>query len=173
MRRRQVQNLLVFDLLSLGAPMLLMGDEVRRTQGGNNNAYCHDDPTSWFDWTAVERHADLLRFTQGLIRMRRRVWRSVLDMPDDDGPPRHPPDASIEWSGVRIGPPDLGDDSHSVALTLRADAGALHLSSTPTGSRSNSRCPRPTCTPGSGDGSSTRASTRRTTSSRTSASRPR
>ena len=53
--------------------MLLMGDEVRRTQGGNNNAYCHDDPTSWFDWTAVERHADILRFTKGLIRIRRRV----------------------------------------------------------------------------------------------------
>ena len=52
--------------------MLLMGDEVRRTQGGNNNAYCHDDPTSWFDWTAVERHADVHRFTQALIGLRRR-----------------------------------------------------------------------------------------------------
>ena len=64
LRARQIRNLLALDLLSLGAPMLLMGDEVRRTQGGNNNAYCHDDATSWFDWTAVERHADVLRFTQ-------------------------------------------------------------------------------------------------------------
>ena len=53
LRGRQVRNLLAIDLLSLGVPMLLMGDEVRRTQGGNNNAYCHDDPTAWFDWTGA------------------------------------------------------------------------------------------------------------------------
>jgi glycogen operon protein len=46
-------------LLSLGVPMILMGDEVRRTQRGNNNAYCHDDETSWFDWTLLEEHADV------------------------------------------------------------------------------------------------------------------
>src|SRR4029079_9598228 len=126
LRGQQVRNFLVFDLLSLGAPMLLMGDEVRRTQGGNNNAYGHDDPTSWFDWTAVERHADIHRFTQGLIRIRRRV-ASVLDMPDDAGLLDMLKDASLEWSGVEVGQPDLGDDSHSVALTIRADAGALHL----------------------------------------------
>ena len=50
-RRRQVKNFLVVNMLSLGVPMLLMGDEVRRTQGGNNNAYCLDDPTGWFDWS--------------------------------------------------------------------------------------------------------------------------
>ena len=44
--------------------MILMGDEVRRTQGGNNNAYCHDNETSWFDWTLVEKHADVHRFVQ-------------------------------------------------------------------------------------------------------------
>ena len=49
LRERQIKNFLVLDLLSLGVPMLLMGDEVRRTQQGNNNAYCQDDPTSWFD----------------------------------------------------------------------------------------------------------------------------
>ena len=70
---RQVRNFLALDLLAMGAPMLLMGDEVRRTQLGNNNAYGHDDPLSWFDWTAVDRQADLLRFTRGLIRLRRQV----------------------------------------------------------------------------------------------------
>ena len=54
-------------LLSLGVPMILMGDEVRRTQGGNNNAYCHDDESNWFDWTLVEKHADVHRFVQLLL----------------------------------------------------------------------------------------------------------
>ena len=61
-RRRQIKNFLVVNLLSLGVPMLLMGDEVRRTQGGNNNAYCANDATSWFDWSgprAQRRHPAL------------------------------------------------------------------------------------------------------------------
>jgi pullulanase/glycogen debranching enzyme len=53
-------------LLALGTPMLLMGDEVRRTQRGNNNAYCHDDETSWFDWTLLARHSDVHRFVKRL-----------------------------------------------------------------------------------------------------------
>ena len=64
LRNRQVKNMLTVTLLSLGVPMILMGDEVRRTQGGNNNAYCHDDESNWFDWTLLEKHADVLRFVQ-------------------------------------------------------------------------------------------------------------
>ena len=126
LRARQIRNLLVWDLLALGVPMVAMGDEVRRTQGGNNNAYGHDDPTSWFDWTGVERHADILRFTTALIAIRRRI-RTVLDVPPDTGLLDILRDASLDWSGVTVGQPDLGDDSHSIALTLRADQGALHL----------------------------------------------
>ena len=66
LRRRQVKNFLTATVLSVGLPMLLMGDEVRRTQRGNNNAYCHDDETSWFDWTLLEKHADLRRFVSML-----------------------------------------------------------------------------------------------------------
>ena len=50
-----MKNFLAITLLSLGTPMLLMGDEVRRTQRGNNNAYCQDNEISWFDWTLLER----------------------------------------------------------------------------------------------------------------------
>ena len=57
-------------MLSLGLPMILMGDEVRRTQHGNNNAYCQDNETSWFDWTLVARHADVHRFVKLLIARR-------------------------------------------------------------------------------------------------------
>ena len=51
LRNRQVKNFLTATMLSLGVPMIVMGDEMRRTQGGNNNAYCQDNETSWFDWT--------------------------------------------------------------------------------------------------------------------------
>ena len=64
LRNRQVKNFLTVTLLSLGVPMILMGDEVRRTQGGNNNAYCQDNEISWFDWTLLEKHADVHRFVQ-------------------------------------------------------------------------------------------------------------
>jgi len=57
LRNRQVKNLLTVTLLSLGLPMISMGDEVRRTQQGNNNAYCQDNEISWFDWTLVAKHA--------------------------------------------------------------------------------------------------------------------
>src|SRR6185369_6492408 len=70
LRNRQVKNMLTVTLLSLGVPMMLMGDEVRRTQGGNNNAYCLDDESNWFDWSLVEKHADLLRFVSLLIARR-------------------------------------------------------------------------------------------------------
>ena len=62
LRNRQVKNFLALTLLSAGTPMLLMGDEMRRSQGGNNNAYCQDNEISWFDWSLVDRHADVKRF---------------------------------------------------------------------------------------------------------------
>ena len=68
-RARQRRNFLATLLLSAGVPMLLGGDELGRTQGGNNNAYCQDDEISWFDWSSTD--ADLLAFTQQLIALRR------------------------------------------------------------------------------------------------------
>jgi glycogen operon protein len=67
LRRRQVKNLLTLELLAVGVPMLTMGDEVRRTQLGNNNAYCQDSEISWFDWRLLDEHADVHRFTKLLI----------------------------------------------------------------------------------------------------------
>ena len=68
-RLRQRKNLLATLLLSAGVPMLLGGDELGRTQGGNNNAYCQDNEISWYDWDAVD--TELLAFTQSLISLRR------------------------------------------------------------------------------------------------------
>ena len=70
LRGRQSRAILATLLLSLGVPMLLGGDELGRTQRGNNNAYCQDDEISWFDWSAADE--DLLRFTRGLIDLRKR-----------------------------------------------------------------------------------------------------
>ncbi len=72
LRRRLARNHLAVLMLSQGVPMLLAGDEVLRTQRGNNNAYCQDNEIAWFDWSLVERHADFLRYTRELIRLRRR-----------------------------------------------------------------------------------------------------
>jgi isoamylase len=71
LRTRQMKNALLILLTSRGIPMVLAGDEVGQTHQGNNNTYCHDSPLSWFDWSLVEHNAELLRFTQGMIELRR------------------------------------------------------------------------------------------------------
>jgi 4-alpha-glucanotransferase len=72
LRARQQRNLLASLLLSQGVPMLLGGDEMGRSQAGNNNAYCQDNAISWFDWKLDERRRRLFDFTRQLIALRRR-----------------------------------------------------------------------------------------------------
>jgi glycogen operon protein len=114
LRNRQVKNFLTVTLLSLGVPMILMGDEVRRTQGGNNNAYCQDNETSWFDWSLLEKHADLHRFVRLLIA--RRVLRDVEHEQQRVSLTTFLREANKAWHGVRLHQQDWGDCSHSVAL---------------------------------------------------------
>jgi glycogen operon protein len=107
--------------------MMLMGDEVRRTQRGNNNAYCLDDESTWFDWSAVARHADIHRFVRQLIalRMARALPLQRFDTTLNELIRQH----RVEWHGVTLGEPDWGDASHSLAATIHVDADrvALHL----------------------------------------------
>ncbi len=117
LRTREVKNFFTVTMLSAGMPMMLMGDEVRRTQGGNNNAYCQDNETSWFDWTLLAKRADVHRFVTLLNA--RRVLR-------DEEPERLRvalnqliQQADITWHGVRLHQPDWSHGSHSVALTAR------------------------------------------------------
>jgi glycogen operon protein len=127
LRNRQVKNFLALTLLSTGTPMLLMGDEIRRTQHGNNNAYCLDDETTWFDWSAVDRHANLHHFVRQLIAFRRLRTLPVdrFDMTLNELIALHP----VEWHGVTLREPDWSDTSHSLAVTvhINADRVALHL----------------------------------------------
>jgi len=127
LRNRQVKNCLALTLLSLGVPMILMGDEVRRTQRGNNNAYCHDNELSWFDWSLVDKHADLLRFVRLLIE--RRVLRDVGHERARTSLTTMLERARKAWHGVRLDQPDWGDGSHSVALNaeLQNDGLEFHL----------------------------------------------
>ena len=118
LRNRQVKNFLALNLLAAGTPMLLMGDEVRRTQQGNNNAYCQDTAINWFDWTLLDRHADIHRFvkTLNLFRQRRDVVVEDAVLSLNELLRR----ARIEWHGVALNHPDWSDHSHALAFTLRS-----------------------------------------------------
>jgi glycogen operon protein len=115
LRARQIKNFFAVTMLSAGMPMMLMGDEVRRTQGGNNNAYCQDNETSWFDWRLVAEQAGLHRFvtllndcrvSRSVEQERRRVPLSqMLRL------------SHITWHGVTLNAPDWSDASHSIAFT--------------------------------------------------------
>ena len=118
LRNRQVKNFLALLFLSTGTPMLLMGDEVRRTQRGNNNAYCQDNEISWFDWTLLERHADVHRFVKVLNVFRQR--RDIVDQASTSTLRELLRRANIDWHGVTLNQPDWSDHSHSLAFTIRS-----------------------------------------------------
>jgi len=130
LRRRQVKNLIISTLISIGVPMLLMGDEMRRTQRGNNNAYCQDNEISWLDWSLLERHSDIHRFVRTAIahRLRWREWiETEIGAAQSVGPSLNEllRSAHFHWHGIRLGQPDWGEDSHSLACTIRSGPGHL------------------------------------------------
>ncbi|GHA50720.1 glycogen debranching protein GlgX [Photobacterium aphoticum] len=116
LRHRQCKNMLATLFLSLGTPMLSMGDEIRRTQQGNNNAYCQDNPLSWMDWTLVDKHADLMRFVTLLSEIR--TAEPVFDWNMHISLNEVLEDVSIRWHGVKPDQPDWSEHSHSLALTV-------------------------------------------------------
>ncbi len=114
LRNRQVKNLVTAVMLSGGVPMFVMGDEVRRGQRGNNNAWCQDNETSWFDWSLLSTHADVLRFVTLLIE--RRVIRDVeherkrLNLAQALAETKH------VWHGVKLDQPDWSPFSHTIVF---------------------------------------------------------
>lgn len=116
LRNRQVKNFLAVTLLSLGMPMILMGDEVRRTQRGNNNAYCLDDETNWFDWTLVAKHADVHRFVTLLNA--RRLLRDIEHERQRMSLTQLIRQATKAWHGVKLHQPDWSPHSHSIAFAM-------------------------------------------------------
>jgi glycogen operon protein len=125
LRNRQVKNFLVLELLAAGTPMVLMGDEVRRSQGGNNNAYCQDGEISWFDWSLLERHADIHRFVKLLNAFRQR--RDTVAEGRKVSLNQLLQRAKIQWHGVVLNRPDWSEHSHSLAFTLPTLRGRFRL----------------------------------------------
>jgi isoamylase len=118
LRNRQVKNFFALELLAVGTPMLLMGDEVRRTQRGNNNAYCQDSDLSWFDWNLLKRHGDVHRFVKALNTFRQR--RDVVVEGAALSLNQLLRQARIDWHGVVLAHPDWRDNSHSLAFSLES-----------------------------------------------------
>ena len=118
LRNRQVKNLLTATLISLGLPMLLMGDEMRRTQCGNNNAYCFDDERVWLDWSLLTKHADVHRFVKLLAS--RRVLRYGGAERQRMSLTQLIRTGFKDWNGIKLHMPDWGDCSHSIAFCVEA-----------------------------------------------------
>ena len=127
LRVRQIKNFLTLTLMAMGTPMILMGDEVRRSQQGNNNAYCQDNEISWFDWRLVEKHEDIYRFVKELITL-----RNHIDLHNNDHEMslvQFLAEAHVQWHGTHLNRPDWGSESRSLAVTIQNATGtcALHL----------------------------------------------
>jgi glycogen operon protein len=129
LRERQIRNLATLMMVAQGVPMLVMGDEVRRSQQGNNNAWCQDNPIGWFDWPLVEKNKGLLRFWQQLIAFRRaqptihrsRFFTGAVN-------PRGL--ADVTWHGVDLATPDWHDgQARALGFTLggEGDAADIHV----------------------------------------------
>jgi len=114
LRNRQMKNFFTVTVMSLGVPMILMGDEIRRTQGGNNNAYCQDNEISWMDWSLVQKHADMHRFVRLLIG--RRLLRDAENERKRVSLTTLLTRATKAWHGVKLNSPDWSDHSQAFAL---------------------------------------------------------
>jgi glycogen operon protein len=99
--------------------MIAMGDEVRRTQRGNNNAYCQDNDTSWFDWTLLSKHADMRRFVTLLIA--RRFSRDVEPENHSESLNQRLRESNKAWHGVKLFQPDWSGWSHSLAFSAEIE----------------------------------------------------
>ncbi|KAB8144948.1 glycogen debranching protein GlgX [Chloroflexia bacterium SDU3-3] len=118
LRRRQIKNALALLLVSQGVPMIQMGDELGRTQQGNNNTYCHDSELNWLDWSMVESNAELLRFARACIHFRRAhpALRSHQHFRNTDY--MGSGFADITWHGTQAWNADWSDGSRVLAFML-------------------------------------------------------
>ncbi|MBD2562153.1 MULTISPECIES: glycogen debranching protein GlgX [Nostoc] len=129
LRRRQIKNFTTILLLSQGVPMITYGDEVRRTQNGNNNAYCQDNEISWFDWNLVDKNIDIYRFYKLLISFRKCYCHESLHRRHFfNGEVNERGLADISWHGLHLHKPAWGD-SHArvLAFTLAGFKGAADI----------------------------------------------
>ncbi|MBD2309320.1 glycogen debranching protein GlgX [Chroococcidiopsis sp. FACHB-1243] len=129
LRRQQIKNFAAILLLSQGVPMIVAGDEVRRTQQGNNNAYCQDSDISWFDWSLVEKNADIFRFFKLAIEFRKCYCQSALRRSQFfSGDVNERGLADMSWHGTKLFNPGWYDPhSRVLALTLGGFEGEVDI----------------------------------------------
>ncbi|RJX29414.1 MAG: glycogen debranching enzyme GlgX [Desulfurivibrio sp.] len=119
LRRRQAKNFMAILLLSHGVPMLLAGDEVLRSQQGNNNCYCQDNELGWFDWELVAKNRDMFRFVKEMIAFRKRHPCLMRRRFVTGGKPRNARLPDITWHGRKLGKPVWNNQRATfLALTM-------------------------------------------------------
>ena len=133
MRIRLIKNFLLTLFISRGVPLLLGGDEFRRTQRGNNNAYCQDNEVSWLDWSLLEKHKEIQRFTRGMIAFRRAhpVLRSEKFYTDEEIKWFAPNGAAPNWADQRqksFACLILGETEPELFLLFNADTRSVDFS---------------------------------------------
>jgi isoamylase len=118
LRRRRIKNAMAALMVSLGTPMMLMGDEIGRTQQGNNNGYCQDTELSWMNWRLLEQNGELFYFAKACVTFRRAhpILRNGYFLRGEDYLQKGYPD--ISWHGFKIGKPDWSDTSRALAFVL-------------------------------------------------------
>jgi len=118
LRNRQIKNFATILMLSRGVPMFVMGDEIRRTQNGNNNAYCQDNEISWMDWSLLERNEETYHFFRKIIEFRK--THPILHLPRFfSGDVNRRGLKDISWHGTRLNSPGWSDaDARALAFTL-------------------------------------------------------
>jgi isoamylase len=119
LRRRQAKNFIAILMISRGVPMLLAGDEIWRTQRGNNNVWCQDNELSWFDWSLAQQERDMLEFVRGMIVLRRRHSSLTHDAFFTGKPIPGRGILDIAWHGIRLNEPAWHDrTSQFLAFTI-------------------------------------------------------
>jgi len=121
-RQRHLRNFMATLLLSIGTPMVLGGDEIRRSQGGNNNAYCQDNPISWYDWSDAQEHKELLDFFSSLVAFRKAhpAFRRPEFFTGQDRDSNQLPD--ITWYDEHGLTPDWSALNHTLAAMIDGSA---------------------------------------------------
>jgi isoamylase len=127
LRTRQIKNIVTILMLSRGVPMLLGGDEIRRTQSGNNNAYNQDNATGWFDWTLAGSNQEMLRYVQRMIAFRT-AHPALRQRHFYTGEVNERGVADVTWHGTRLGSPGFGDpQARALACTIAGFGGDSDL----------------------------------------------
>ena len=126
LRKKQQRNLLSTLLLSPGIPMLLMGDEIGRSQGGNNNTWCQDNPLGWMDWDHENCDQDLKEFVIKVIAIRKqlpeffspnKIFENKFELKKDNTKAKTS-DFWIQWHGIKVNKPDWSDWSHTLGFSI-------------------------------------------------------